>query len=177
MEALIIQQTSPEDAYKKFDDLAKKHVDSLRKLTKNLQDAKMGRDENEIKKAVKVREPITIIIFSLPLQYTQISFLNYLFPKEYDGALEKYIPVLMGQAKIYWDMENYAQVNIYVMKLHILRGLKYFLFYFIPLFYSILFYSILFYSILFYSILFYSVLLYSFLIQGGENLQTIYRVL
>ena len=27
--------------------------------------------------------------------------------KEYDNALEKYIPVLMAQAKIYWDMENY----------------------------------------------------------------------
>ena len=30
---------------------------------------------------------------------------------EYDEALERYIPVLMQQAKIYWDMENYQQVN------------------------------------------------------------------
>ena len=30
---------------------------------------------------------------------------------EYDDALERYIPVLMQQAKIYWDMENYQQVS------------------------------------------------------------------
>ena len=29
----------------------------------------------------------------------------------YDDALEKYIPVLMQQAKIYWDRENYGQVE------------------------------------------------------------------
>jgi len=29
----------------------------------------------------------------------------------YDDALEKYIPVLMQQAKIYWDREHYAQVE------------------------------------------------------------------
>jgi tetratricopeptide repeat protein 30 len=30
---------------------------------------------------------------------------------KFDAALAKYIPVLMGQAKIYWDMENYGQVE------------------------------------------------------------------
>lgn len=30
---------------------------------------------------------------------------------EYDEALERYIPVLMQQAKIYWDLENYNQVE------------------------------------------------------------------
>ena len=30
---------------------------------------------------------------------------------EYDDALEKYIPVLMQQAKIYWDRENFPQVE------------------------------------------------------------------
>ena len=28
--------------------------------------------------------------------------------KLYDDALERYIPVLMAQARIYWDMEHYA---------------------------------------------------------------------
>lgn len=78
-----MQQTSPEEAYRKFDELAKKHVDNLRKLTKRVQDARNGHDDNEIKLALK----------------------------EYDEAVEKYIPVLMGQAKIYWDMENYSQVE------------------------------------------------------------------
>lgn len=36
---------------------------------------------------------------------------------EYDEALERYIPVLMQQAKIYWDMENYQQVNTMEIRL------------------------------------------------------------
>jgi len=30
---------------------------------------------------------------------------------DYDSCLEKYVPVLMAQAKIYWDMENYPMVE------------------------------------------------------------------
>lgn len=30
---------------------------------------------------------------------------------EFDEALAKYIPVLMGQAKIYWELENYSMVE------------------------------------------------------------------
>ena len=33
------------------------------------------------------------------------------FVNDYDSAVEKYIPVLMAQAKIYWDMENYLMVE------------------------------------------------------------------
>jgi len=78
-----MQQTSPEEAYRKFDELAQKHIEILRKLTKQVQDAHNNRDEVQTKAAMK----------------------------EFDEALERYIPVLMGQAKIYWDMENYAQVG------------------------------------------------------------------
>merc|ERR1719409_2522511 len=31
--------------------------------------------------------------------------------KEYDEALETYIPVLMAMAKIYWEIKNYAMVE------------------------------------------------------------------
>lgn len=31
--------------------------------------------------------------------------------KEYDESLEAYIPVLMAQAKIYWDLDNYTMVE------------------------------------------------------------------
>jgi tetratricopeptide repeat protein 30 len=31
--------------------------------------------------------------------------------QEYDENLEKYIPVLMAQASIYWDMKNYAAIE------------------------------------------------------------------
>lgn len=31
--------------------------------------------------------------------------------KKYDDELEKYIPVLMAQARIYWDREHYPMVE------------------------------------------------------------------
>ncbi|RDD39424.1 Tetratricopeptide repeat protein 30A [Trichoplax sp. H2] len=83
LDALITQQTSPEEAYRKFDDMASKHTDALRKLTKQVQESRQNHDDEAVKRAVN----------------------------EYDEALERYIPVLMAQAKIYWDRENYAQVE------------------------------------------------------------------
>lgn len=32
---------------------------------------------------------------------------------EYEDALGRYIPVLMAQAKIYWDLEMYQQVTLH----------------------------------------------------------------
>jgi len=83
LDATIITVTAPEEAYRKFDDLANKHTETLRKLTKQIQDARMARDNEMIKKALK----------------------------EYDDALEGYIPVLMAMVKIYWDIENYPMVE------------------------------------------------------------------
>jgi tetratricopeptide repeat protein 30 len=75
--------TSIEEAYRKFDDLSTKCVDKMRKLTKNIQDAKIARDNDLIK--------------------THLKF--------YDEELEKFIPVLMAQARIYWERENYPMVE------------------------------------------------------------------
>lgn len=83
LDALITQQTSPEEAYKKFDDLANKHTEILRKATKQVQEARLNHDEKALKKAVN----------------------------DYDDALERYVPVMMAQAKIFWDMGNYIQVE------------------------------------------------------------------
>jgi len=80
LQALIEAQTSPEEAFQKFDHLASKHIEVLRKLTKPIQEAQMNRDSEATKKALK----------------------------EFDEALDAYIPVLMAMAKIYWDIENYA---------------------------------------------------------------------
>ena len=79
LETFILQQTSKEEAYLKFEELANKHIDVLRKKTKSIQDARMARDSKAINAALQ----------------------------EYDQALDKYIPVLMMQAKIYWDLQNY----------------------------------------------------------------------
>merc|ERR1712087_812043 len=83
LDCLILAQSAPEEAYRRFDELSAKHIDALRRGTKNIQDARRQRDQNAVK-----------------------SFLS-----EFDEALAKYIPVLMGQAKIYWDMEHYSMVE------------------------------------------------------------------
>jgi len=83
LDALILAQSSPEEAYRRFDELSAKHIEALRRGTKNIQDARRQRDQAAVKK-----------------------YLN-----EFDEALAKYIPVLMGQAKIYWDMEHYSMVE------------------------------------------------------------------
>jgi tetratricopeptide repeat protein 30 len=85
LDGMITAQTSPAEAFRKFDVLAQRHVDHLRKLARKIQEAKeqVGGAEATIKKVLK----------------------------EYDDALEEYICVLMAQAKIYWDIENYPMVE------------------------------------------------------------------
>jgi len=83
LDACLTGQSSPEEAYRKFDILSQKHVDLLRKLTKVIQDKKTDQDTDAVKKALK----------------------------DYTDALELYIPVLMAQAKIYWDLDHYAMVE------------------------------------------------------------------
>ncbi|CAD1470948.1 unnamed protein product, partial [Heterotrigona itama] len=83
LDALITQQTSPEEAYRKFDDLGNKHMEILRKATKRVQEARLNHDDGAVKKAVN----------------------------DYEEALERYVPVLMAQAKIYWELGNYTQVE------------------------------------------------------------------
>ena len=83
LEALITQQTSPDEAYRKFDAIASKHTEQLRKYTKQVQEARNQHDDEAVKRAIN----------------------------EYEDALGRYIPVLMAQAKIYWDLEMYQQVE------------------------------------------------------------------
>ncbi|CAD7958369.1 unnamed protein product [Amoebophrya sp. A120] len=83
LDALILAQSAPEDAFKRFEELSGKHVDALRRGTKNIQDARRQRDQPLVKKHLA----------------------------EFDDSLSKYIPVLMGQAKIYWEKEKYGEVE------------------------------------------------------------------
>uniref|UniRef100_A0A8C9TFG4 Tetratricopeptide repeat protein 30 n=1 Tax=Scleropages formosus TaxID=113540 RepID=A0A8C9TFG4_SCLFO len=70
-------------AFRKFDEMAAKLVEQLRKLTKQVQEARHNRDDEALKKALQ----------------------------DYEEVLERYIPVLMAQAKIYWNRENYQMVE------------------------------------------------------------------
>ncbi|VDN59594.1 unnamed protein product [Dracunculus medinensis] len=83
LDAIITQQTAPLEAYNKFDALANDQIKELRKLTKKIQDIRQNNEEQTIRNAVDL----------------------------YDDTMAKYLPVLMSQAKIYWEMSNYAQVE------------------------------------------------------------------
>nr|XP_021517890.1 tetratricopeptide repeat protein 30A2-like [Meriones unguiculatus] len=83
LDAMITCQTAPEEAFVKLDGLAGMLTEQLRRLTKQVQEARHNRDDDTIKKAVN----------------------------EYDEILDRYIPVLMAQAKIYWNLENYSMVE------------------------------------------------------------------
>uniref|UniRef100_A0A673IGG9 Tetratricopeptide repeat protein 30 n=1 Tax=Sinocyclocheilus rhinocerous TaxID=307959 RepID=A0A673IGG9_9TELE len=79
LDAMITCQTAPEEAFRKFDEIAGKLTEQLRKV----QEARHNRDDESLKKYVQ----------------------------DYDEVLERYIPVLMAQAKIYWNRENYSMVE------------------------------------------------------------------
>eukprot|EP00045_Choanoeca_perplexa_P009833 m.96265 g.96265 ORF g.96265 m.96265 type:complete len:647 (+) comp15044_c2_seq1:2053-3993(+) len=83
LDAIITAQTSPAEAFQALDEMCNQHTEELRKLTRQVQDARQAQDDDAVKKAVN----------------------------EYDDCLEKYIPCLMAQAKIYWDLGNYGQVE------------------------------------------------------------------
>ncbi|XP_056609233.1 tetratricopeptide repeat protein 30A isoform X1 [Triplophysa dalaica] len=83
LDAMITCQTAPEEAFRKFDEIAGKLTEQLRKVTKQVQESRHNRDDDSLKKYIQ----------------------------DYDEVLERYIPVLMAQAKIYWNRENYSTVE------------------------------------------------------------------
>ncbi|XP_040010653.1 tetratricopeptide repeat protein 30A isoform X3 [Xiphias gladius] len=83
LDALLTCQTAPEEAFRKFEEMNAKLTEQLRKLAKQVQEARMARDDEAQKKALQ----------------------------DYDLMQEKYIVVLMAQAKIYWNRENFQMVE------------------------------------------------------------------
>lgn len=81
--AILLRSASKEDSFKKLDEIGLKHVEQLRKLSKKVQEARANHEDDEAKH----------------------------FVCEYDEVLEKYIPVLMSQAKLYWDTKEYHIVE------------------------------------------------------------------
>lgn len=79
----IFQNASQEDAVTKFEELGKKHLDNLRKITKKIKEAQRDKDNELLQQMLK----------------------------EYDDGLEKYIPVLMAHAKIYWNKDDYVTIE------------------------------------------------------------------
>ena len=52
LENFILYQSSKDEAFRKFEDLANKHIDTLRKKTKAIQDARIARDSKAINTAL-----------------------------------------------------------------------------------------------------------------------------
>ncbi|KAI6242175.1 Tetratricopeptide repeat protein 30 [Aphelenchoides fujianensis] len=83
LDAMITLQTAPEEAFNKFDALAGEQLKELRRAHARLQEAADGEDKRAVEKAaVHVQE-----------------------------CLQRYLPVLMGQAKILWERADYDQVE------------------------------------------------------------------
>lgn len=52
LDAVITMQTSKEEAYRKLDEMATRHTEQLRKLTKQVQESRQVRDDDTVKKTV-----------------------------------------------------------------------------------------------------------------------------
>lgn len=83
LDAIITQQTSPEEAYTKFDVMSTRYANLLVNLSKQLAAAEEVNNQESVKK-------LTL---------------------DYDKTLQQSIPVLMAQAKIFWDLEIYNKVE------------------------------------------------------------------
>ena len=58
LDSLITQQTSPAEAYRKFDELGSRHIELLRKLTKTVQESRQNQDDDQVKGAVNEYEEV-----------------------------------------------------------------------------------------------------------------------
>ncbi|CDW60992.1 tetratricopeptide repeat protein 30A [Trichuris trichiura] len=81
--AIIMQPQSPEESLSKIETLVEQQGDILQRLEEQLSAAQQANDED-------VRSKIA---------------------ETYNEALQLYLPVLMEQAKMYWDKKNYRQVE------------------------------------------------------------------
>lgn len=52
LDALITQQTSAAEAYRKFDELGSRHIEVMRKLTQRVQEGRKKQDDEEVKVAL-----------------------------------------------------------------------------------------------------------------------------
>jgi tetratricopeptide repeat protein 30 len=83
IDAVLLKQGSAEESYKKLDEMAIHVIESLRELTRKVQLARQSQDNDAIKSAIA----------------------------DYDLCMERYVPLVMAQGKIYWDLEQYATVE------------------------------------------------------------------
>lgn len=131
LDALITQQTSPEEAYQRFDELAARHTDSLRRQAKQIAEAKAklalvaegggggGASGGEVPHSTsqdsgKASSNSSTSNSTSNSSLTQASRQRETLKRltaAHEETLSLYIPVLMAQAKIYWELEAFANVE------------------------------------------------------------------
>ena len=86
LEAAILVEANGAEAYRRLETIGGTYIDKLRKCTKNIQEWRMsgGSDATD-----KIKNEL----------------------KLYDATIEHYLPIVMTQCKLYWDMANYEQVE------------------------------------------------------------------
>lgn len=88
LDAYLLCATSKEEAYRKFDELCKTNADVLRRLMREVEEARKTHDDQQ-------QMALTL---------------------EFEAAVSDLIPVLMSQAKIFWDLEKYQLVELLLLK-------------------------------------------------------------
>lgn len=88
LDAVLLYESSKEEAYRKFDQLCKAKADILRRLMQQIDEARKTQDEQ---------------------QQTQLTI-------EFEANVNELIPILMFQAKIFWDLQNYQLVELLLLK-------------------------------------------------------------
>lgn len=113
-----------QESYVKFNELANRHGEVLLRLTKQIQDTRGSREQDvhktavsEYEEALKVAKLFAIMFF-LTFSMFAITFHSFSFKQLWvinqivaHMGYQRYIPVLMAMAKIWWDKENYIQVE------------------------------------------------------------------
>lgn len=88
LDAVLLCSTSKEEAYRKFDELCKTQGDIIRRLMRQIDEAQKTQDEQ---------------------QQAQLTL-------EFEANVTELVPILMSQAKIFWDIGNYELVELLAMK-------------------------------------------------------------
>ena len=88
LDAVLLYDSSKEEAYRKFDELCKSKTEILKRIMSQIDDARKTQDEQ---------------------QKTQLII-------EFEANVNEMIPILMFQAKIFWDLENYQLVELLLNK-------------------------------------------------------------
>lgn len=88
LDAVLLTATSKEESYRKFDELCKAKGDILRRVMRLIEDARKTQDDQ---------------------QQTQQTL-------EFEANVGELVPILMSQAKIFWDLGKYDLVECLQMK-------------------------------------------------------------